>query len=173
MENFHYFYIMSYDIHTAHTKPVRGVAVDSLNQLVMTSSADQKLKFWLFREKTLLQEVDLGYPVSHMKLHRERYICQISSPLILTFCPHWLSLRWDVAFDYVQWSSHYLQELSVGIFGYSTLHLICLFRLARFEERHLCTFTASLDATQKIWVSCDSWRGSSQKLCMMHLIGER
>ncbi|PIK61910.1 putative WD repeat-containing protein 36 [Apostichopus japonicus] len=56
---------------TAHSGPVRGVAVDGLNQVAMTTSSDQKVKFWHFREKKLLQEVDVQCPVSQMKLHRE------------------------------------------------------------------------------------------------------
>lgn len=59
---------------TAHSGPVRGVAVDGLNQVAMTTSSDQKVKFWHFREKKLLQEVDVQCPVSQMKLHRERFV---------------------------------------------------------------------------------------------------
>lgn len=51
---------------------VRGVAVDSLNQLTFTSGSDWLLKFWCFKTKKQEEQLKLNAAPAKMKLHRER-----------------------------------------------------------------------------------------------------
>lgn len=56
----------------AHSGPVRGVAVDGLNQLTFTSGSDWLLKFWCFKSKKQEEQLQLKAAAAQMKLHRER-----------------------------------------------------------------------------------------------------
>ncbi|XP_074612173.1 WD repeat-containing protein 36-like [Acropora palmata] len=55
----------------AHQSQVRGVAIDGLNQQVMTAGADCKLKFWNFKAKKLLYNLTFEIPITQILLHRE------------------------------------------------------------------------------------------------------
>lgn len=55
----------------AHEGPVRGVASDSLNQLVVTGGGDGRIRFWAFKDGRSLRRLELGTAVSKMELHRE------------------------------------------------------------------------------------------------------
>ncbi|KAF2843347.1 Utp21-domain-containing protein [Patellaria atrata CBS 101060] len=55
-----------------HTKPVTGIAVDSVNRTVISCGADGKIKFWDFTTGVLLREID-WYPmttVTALRYHR-------------------------------------------------------------------------------------------------------
>ncbi|KAH3731188.1 hypothetical protein DPMN_057196, partial [Dreissena polymorpha] len=55
----------------AHECCVQGVVVDGLNQVTVTAGQDGELKFWRFKQKTLLIAVRLDAAVSSVLLHRE------------------------------------------------------------------------------------------------------
>ncbi|XP_030844330.1 WD repeat-containing protein 36 [Strongylocentrotus purpuratus] len=55
----------------AHNGAIRGLAINGLNQVVITGSADCQLKFWHFKKKNLLQSLEFSLPISQLLLHRE------------------------------------------------------------------------------------------------------
>ncbi|CAI5717329.1 unnamed protein product [Peronospora effusa] len=55
----------------AHDGPVSAVAVDALNNTLVSSGIDGKLKFWGFKKHELRYEIDIGSPISQMELHRD------------------------------------------------------------------------------------------------------
>ncbi|KAL3664877.1 hypothetical protein V7S43_010055 [Phytophthora oleae] len=55
----------------AHDGPVSAVAVDALNETVVSAGIDGKLKFWGFKKHELRFEIDVGSPISQMELHRD------------------------------------------------------------------------------------------------------
>ncbi|MBN3310749.1 WDR36 protein, partial [Amia calva] len=55
----------------AHDGPVRGVAVDGLNQLTLSTGADRTLKIWKFKSKELLHSTALSSPPAALLLHRD------------------------------------------------------------------------------------------------------
>ncbi|XP_072048834.1 WD repeat-containing protein 36-like [Amphiura filiformis] len=64
---------------TAHSGSVRGVAIDGLNQVTVTGSADQTVKFWKFKTKHLLHTLDIESPVCQMLLHRESSMLAVNT----------------------------------------------------------------------------------------------
>lgn len=56
----------------AHSGTVRGVAVDTLNQLTFSTASDQLLKFWRFKTKKLEEQLKLTVAPASMLLHRDR-----------------------------------------------------------------------------------------------------
>lgn len=56
----------------AHAGPVRGVAIDGLNQLTISAGADRLLKIWKFKSLELLQTQTLEASPAATLLHRER-----------------------------------------------------------------------------------------------------
>ncbi|XP_075885127.1 WD repeat-containing protein 36 [Nelusetta ayraudi] len=59
------------DEEKAHSGTVRGVAVDSLNQLTFSTASDQLLKFWRFKTKKLEEQLKLTAAPASMLLHRD------------------------------------------------------------------------------------------------------
>ncbi|XP_076844467.1 WD repeat-containing protein 36 [Brachyhypopomus gauderio] len=55
----------------AHSGPVRGVAVDALNQLTVSAGADGLLKIWKFKSKKLLHTDTLPASPASILLHRD------------------------------------------------------------------------------------------------------
>lgn len=55
----------------AHSGCVRGVAMDSLNQQVISAGADCNLKFWNFKARKLLHTMTFEAPITQILLHRE------------------------------------------------------------------------------------------------------
>ncbi|KAK1946757.1 WD repeat-containing protein 36 [Phytophthora citrophthora] len=55
----------------AHGGPVSAVAVDALNETVVSAGIDGKLKFWGFKKHELRFEIDVGSPISQMELHHD------------------------------------------------------------------------------------------------------
>lgn len=55
----------------AHNGPVSAVAVDALNETLVSAGVDGKIKFWGFTKHELRYEVDVGSPISQMELHRD------------------------------------------------------------------------------------------------------
>ena len=45
----------------AHQGAIRSVAVDGLNQRVITAGADDVIRFWRFKNKQLLEEVMVSW----------------------------------------------------------------------------------------------------------------
>lgn len=70
----------SYGSPQAHDSAVTGVAVNNLNQLLVTGSRDTKLKFWPFRrpEKKFLYEINLNDGVSFFTGHAESSILAVA-----------------------------------------------------------------------------------------------
>ncbi|XP_066516110.1 WD repeat-containing protein 36 [Hoplias malabaricus] len=60
-----------YGKNTAHSGPVRGVAIDALNQLTISTGADKLLKIWKFKSKELLHTDSLPASPASTLLHRE------------------------------------------------------------------------------------------------------
>ncbi|XP_033115052.1 WD repeat-containing protein 36-like [Anneissia japonica] len=56
---------------TAHNGPIRGAAVDGLNQVAITGASDGYIKFWQFKSKELLKNLKMESAVSMLFLHRE------------------------------------------------------------------------------------------------------
>ncbi|XP_046327932.2 WD repeat-containing protein 36-like [Haliotis rufescens] len=63
---------------TAHSCSVRGIAVDGLNQLVVTAGADGQVNFWKFKTKVFLCSVKLKCSISRILLHRESAMLAVS-----------------------------------------------------------------------------------------------
>ena len=61
-------------IFPAHKGGVRGVAVEGLNQLVITAGADSIVRFWKFKTKEMLDSVTVESQIASLKLHRERLV---------------------------------------------------------------------------------------------------
>uniref|UniRef100_A0A4W4G599 Small-subunit processome Utp21 domain-containing protein n=1 Tax=Electrophorus electricus TaxID=8005 RepID=A0A4W4G599_ELEEL len=55
----------------AHSGPVRGVAVDALNQLTVSAGADKLVKIWKFTSKELLHTDNLPASPASTLLHRD------------------------------------------------------------------------------------------------------
>uniref|UniRef100_A0A452UMM5 WD repeat domain 36 n=1 Tax=Ursus maritimus TaxID=29073 RepID=A0A452UMM5_URSMA len=55
----------------AHKGCVRGVAVDGLNQLMITTGSEGLLKFWNFKSKILIHSMSLDSSPNMMLLHRD------------------------------------------------------------------------------------------------------
>ncbi|KAJ8578842.1 hypothetical protein ON010_g361 [Phytophthora cinnamomi] len=55
----------------AHNGPVSAVAIDALNETLVSAGIDGKLKFWGFKKHELRYEIDVGSPISQMELHRD------------------------------------------------------------------------------------------------------
>ncbi|XP_026956003.1 WD repeat-containing protein 36 isoform X2 [Sagmatias obliquidens] len=55
----------------AHKGSVRGVAVDGLNQLTITTGSEGVLKFWNFKNKVLIHSMSLDSSPNMMLLHRD------------------------------------------------------------------------------------------------------
>ncbi|MBZ3886724.1 WD repeat-containing protein 36 [Sciurus carolinensis] len=56
----------------AHKGSIRGVAVDGLNQLIITAGSEGLLKFWNFKNKSLIHSMSLDSSPNMMLLHRDR-----------------------------------------------------------------------------------------------------
>ena len=58
----------------AHDGPIRGVAIDALNQIVVTvgGTGDNGMKFWRFKARTLIGNLNPGASPSGLSLHRDR-----------------------------------------------------------------------------------------------------
>uniref|UniRef100_M3XKA9 WD repeat domain 36 n=1 Tax=Latimeria chalumnae TaxID=7897 RepID=M3XKA9_LATCH len=63
----------------AHEGPIRGVAVDGLNQLIITTGGDGIIKFWKFKTKELVHTIELNTSPAIMLLHRESSMLAIAS----------------------------------------------------------------------------------------------
>jgi WD40 repeat protein len=66
---------------SAHSGPVRGVAIDALNQVIVTGGADAFIKFWKFKTKEVIETSILPAQVAKLLLHRER--CELLLSLAL------------------------------------------------------------------------------------------
>lgn len=67
------FFFFSFNIcFKAHKGSVRGVAVDGLNQLTVTTGSEGLLKFWNFKNKILIHSMSLDSSPNMMLLHRDR-----------------------------------------------------------------------------------------------------
>ncbi|GMF40092.1 unnamed protein product [Phytophthora fragariaefolia] len=74
----------------AHDGPVSAVAVDALNESLMSAGIDGKLKFWGFKKHELRYDIDVGSPISQMELHRD-------SNLLCVACDDQVLRLYDVA----------------------------------------------------------------------------
>lgn len=68
-----------YGSEKAHDGPIRGVAVDGLNQLTVTVGGDSLIKFWKFKSKELLHTVKLESTPSTIQLHRDSGMLAVAS----------------------------------------------------------------------------------------------
>lgn len=62
----------------AHDGIVRGVATDGLNQVTVSGGSDKFLKFWNFKEKTLLTKLNLEWGIAQIIIHRESSLVAIA-----------------------------------------------------------------------------------------------
>ncbi|KAJ7356168.1 WD repeat-containing protein 36 [Desmophyllum pertusum] len=62
----------------AHSGHVRGVAIDSLNQQVITAGADCNLKFWNFKARKLLHTLTFESAITQILLHRDSSLLAVS-----------------------------------------------------------------------------------------------
>lgn len=70
---------MTYGKEAAHDGPVRGVASDALNQVLVTGGGDSQLKFWVFKDGRQLSCLPLDSPVSKVCLHRESGLLAVAT----------------------------------------------------------------------------------------------
>lgn len=68
----------SYGDPKAHACGVRGVAIDGLNQLMITAGARGNIKFWKFKDRNLLTCLDLKNQISQICLHKESSMLAVS-----------------------------------------------------------------------------------------------
>ena len=57
---------------SAHDGSVRGVAIDNLNQVVVTAGADSCILFWKFKSRDVMETMILPAQIARLLLHRER-----------------------------------------------------------------------------------------------------
>ncbi|XP_031556169.1 WD repeat-containing protein 36-like [Actinia tenebrosa] len=62
----------------AHKGCIRGVAIDGINQQLLTASADCKLKFWHFQKRALLHSMSFESPITQLELHRESSLLAVT-----------------------------------------------------------------------------------------------
>ncbi|KAK9302990.1 hypothetical protein QLX08_005167 [Tetragonisca angustula] len=63
----------------AHQGPVKGVMVESLNQIVITAGRDAFIKFWNFKPKIEpLAKMTLGEPVEWLRYHNESSLIAVA-----------------------------------------------------------------------------------------------
>uniref|UniRef100_M4BPC9 Small-subunit processome Utp21 domain-containing protein n=1 Tax=Hyaloperonospora arabidopsidis (strain Emoy2) TaxID=559515 RepID=M4BPC9_HYAAE len=55
----------------AHDGPVSAVAVDALNETLVSAGIDGKLKFWDLKKHDLRHAINVDSPISQMELHRD------------------------------------------------------------------------------------------------------
>ncbi|XP_036385144.1 WD repeat-containing protein 36 [Megalops cyprinoides] len=67
-----------YGLDKAHEGPVRGVAVDGLNQLTVSAGADKLVKIWKFKSKELVHTAALSTSPSATLLHRDSGMLALS-----------------------------------------------------------------------------------------------
>uniref|UniRef100_UPI00358F776D WD repeat-containing protein 36 n=1 Tax=Myxine glutinosa TaxID=7769 RepID=UPI00358F776D len=72
----------SYGSDAAHDGPIHGVAIDGLNQVVVTVGGTTKggengMKFWRFKARTLLGNLNPGASPSGLSLHRDSGLCAV------------------------------------------------------------------------------------------------
>ena len=58
----------------AHKGAVRGVAMDALNQVVISGGADCQLRFWHFKTKKLITSLSMDSQIARLQLHRDRSV---------------------------------------------------------------------------------------------------
>ncbi|KAK2499927.1 hypothetical protein MC885_008710, partial [Smutsia gigantea] len=95
-----------YNMQSAHKGSVRGVAVDGLNQLTITTGSEGLLKFWNFKNKILIHSVNLDSSPNMMLLHRDNLIDSFlldSAPLNVIMSPtgDFLATSHPLPIDYV------------------------------------------------------------------------
>lgn len=69
----------------AHEGPVRGVAVDALNQMTFSVGADRLLKIWKFKSKEHLHTHSLPAAPASSLLHRDRYKTHLFCLFVLQY----------------------------------------------------------------------------------------
>uniref|UniRef100_T1H515 Uncharacterized protein n=1 Tax=Megaselia scalaris TaxID=36166 RepID=T1H515_MEGSC len=115
----------------AHTAPVRGVAIDNLNQFVVSGDGDGIVKFWNFKENVAhpIHKIALSSGVSMFRSHRESAMVCIA-----------------------------LEDFTISILDCDTKAIIRRFeghtaRIndATFSPDSRWLVTASMDSTIKIW----------------------
>ncbi|NXW11501.1 WDR36 protein, partial [Fregetta grallaria] len=62
----------------AHEGAIRGVAVDGLNQLIITAGSEGLIKFWKFKTKDLVYSSELSSSPSGILLHRDSGILGVA-----------------------------------------------------------------------------------------------
>lgn len=68
----------TYGVEKAHDGIVRGVATDGLNQVTVSGGSDKILKFWQFKEKTLLAKLNLEWGIAQVIIHRESSLVAVA-----------------------------------------------------------------------------------------------
>ncbi|NXS60277.1 WDR36 protein, partial [Brachypteracias leptosomus] len=63
---------------SSHEGAIRGVAVDGLNQLIITAGSEGLIKFWKFKTKDLVYSIELSSSPSGILLHRDSGILGVS-----------------------------------------------------------------------------------------------
>lgn len=114
---------------SGHEGPVMGVAVDSLNTVVVTSGLDGTLRFWDFKTNALLEVVDVGVGIAQLEQARD-------SELLAAACDDFVIRVYDTT----------TRRLVRRLAGHST-HVsdLCFSR----DGRRLVS--ASVDATVRVW----------------------
>jgi U3 small nucleolar RNA-associated protein 21 len=54
-----------------HTASIQGLAVDAMNRYVISASLDGSLKFWSFKDGSLIKSVELDAPITQIEIQRE------------------------------------------------------------------------------------------------------
>lgn len=64
--------------HRAHEGQVSGIAVDSLDLVLVSGGLDSKLRLWNFKDTSLMFEIDLSAPIKRIDLHRENNLIALA-----------------------------------------------------------------------------------------------
>ncbi|KAM9329979.1 WD repeat-containing protein 36 [Gastrophryne carolinensis] len=114
---------------TAHNGSIRGLAVDGLNQMTITAGSDQKIKFWKFKSKELIQTIELSISPEAILLHRESGMLAVA-----------------------------LDDFSIQVFDIETRKLVRRFpghngkiNDMTYSSDGRWLMTASMDCTIKVW----------------------
>jgi U3 small nucleolar RNA-associated protein 21 len=66
-----------------HTRSVTGLAVDGLNACLISASLDSTIKFWNFKQKSLLQSISTSAPVCQILFQRESDLLAVATDDLL------------------------------------------------------------------------------------------
>lgn len=63
--------------YVGHTAEITGIGTDGLNRTVISAALDGTLRFWDFDSRKQLATIELGVPITHMRINRENNLVAV------------------------------------------------------------------------------------------------